>query len=59
MRGLGEDTDIEMNLLFLSFLFKYHWISNYFIFLRLRATQVKARVLGDTNRQRIWLFDLL
>ncbi|BBN67881.1 Disease resistance protein CC-NBS-LRR class family, partial [Prunus dulcis] len=40
-----QDTDIEMNLLFLSFLFKYHWISNYFIFLRLRATQVKASPL--------------
>ncbi|BBN69592.1 Disease resistance protein CC-NBS-LRR class family [Prunus dulcis] len=32
------------NLLSFSFLFKYHWVSNYFIFLfRLRATQVKAR----------------
>ncbi|BBN68785.1 NB-ARC domain-containing disease resistance protein [Prunus dulcis] len=35
-----------LNLLFLSFLFKYHWISNYFIFLRLRATQVKASHLS-------------
>ncbi|BBH07155.1 NB-ARC domain-containing disease resistance protein [Prunus dulcis] len=50
MRQLRKDNmelrKDNMELAVLSFLFKHHWISNYFIFLRLRATQVKASHLS-------------